>query len=83
MFILARRNILLPTADHSETFRINSGDLVEVPDRFCETAYFRALVKDGKIAVPETRKDQDIIQADETAETVVKTVQKRVRKAKN
>ena len=82
MFILAKRNIILPNLDHTAFFNIHTGQLVEVPDIFCETPYFAALVKDGKISVPQSKKDKDVIVADEKAEKVLEKTTKRTRKAK-
>ena len=60
MFIMGHRNIVLPAASGAETFFVERGGLVEVPERFCATAYFAALVRDGKIAVPASRSDGDV-----------------------
>ena len=83
MFILAKRNILLHTADHSDSFQVRKGALMDVPERFCGTVYFDALVKDGKIAVPTTKKDRDVVAADENAEKTLEKAEKKSRKAKD
>ena len=83
MFILARKNIALPSKDYTSFFRVRTGDLVEVPEQFCSTPYFLALVKDGKIAVPETKREKDVVAADEKAEKTLDKVEKRTRKPKD
>lgn len=58
MFVLAKRNIVLPAPDGSTAVRVRRGDVADIPDWAAETAYFRALVADGKI-VPSGRSDRD------------------------
>lgn len=58
MFVLAKRNIVLPAPDGSTAVRVRRGDVADIPDWAAETAYFRALVADGKI-VPSGRSDKD------------------------
>ena len=82
MFILAKRNIILPSPDHSDFFKVRIGQLVDVPDVFCRTPYFSALVSDGKITIPVTKKDRDVIEADEKAEKTLEKTVKRTKKSK-
>ncbi len=56
MFVLPKRNILLPWA--GGTVRLARGVMANIPDQAAETAYFKALVADGKV-VPSTTKDRD------------------------
>lgn len=60
MFIVANRNIILPSADGSQSVRVERGFMGAIPDWAAKTPYFNALVKDGKIAVPKSKKDKDI-----------------------
>lgn len=60
MFIVSRRNIRLPSADGSRVYPVSRGFIGEVPDWAADTDYFRALVADGKIGIPETHKDTDV-----------------------
>lgn len=60
MFIVANRNIILPSADGSQSIRVERGFMGNIPDWAAKTPYFNALVKDGKIAVPKSKKDKDI-----------------------
>lgn len=57
MFIAAKRNVILPSFDGSETYRVQRGFVGEIPDWAAKTPYFEALVKDGKIGIPESHKD--------------------------
>ena len=65
MFICSKRNIILPSKDGTMHHPVTAGFIGEVPDWACETEYFKALVKDGKIAIPETKKDREIDKAQE------------------
>lgn len=60
MFISSNHNIVIPSPDGSVAHPIPKGYVGNVPDWVGETAYFRALVKDGKISVPDSRKDSDV-----------------------
>lgn len=82
MFILSNRNITLYTLDGDETFTVQRGFIGEIPDRFCRTPYFDALVKDGKIVLSATTKDKDVVKAAEEGEEVLKETVKRTRKPK-
>lgn len=69
MFVLSKRNIVLPAPDGSAAVRLRAGMMETVPDWAAETDYFRALVKDGKI-VPSGTSDKEEQKA---AEKKVKT----------
>ena len=60
MFISCIRNVIVPSPDGCAAYPIPIGYVGDVPDWVGETAYFRALVKDGKIGVPDSRKDKDV-----------------------
>lgn len=64
MFILSKRNILLPSPDGSQTFRVSRDYIGEIPDWAAQTHYFQALVADGKIVVTG-KKDKVVQQAAE------------------
>lgn len=66
MFIVANRKIILPSADGKRKHPVARGFIGEIPDWAAETAYFRALVADGKIGVPQSKKDADVETAAET-----------------
>lgn len=83
MFILANRNIELPTPDWSERYTVRRGFLGDVPDRFCQTSYFDALVRDGKIVLPASHEDKSVDAAAESGEKVLEETVKRGRKPKD
>ena len=64
MFILSKRNIILPSPDGKQSVRVARDFVGEIPDWAAQTSYFRALVADGKI-VPTTHRDKDQQEADE------------------
>lgn len=66
MIIVANRNIIIPSTDGSQAFPVSRGYIGPVPEWVTKTAYFKALVKDGKIAVSDTSKDKDIAKAENT-----------------
>lgn len=51
MFVLSKRNIIIPGPDGSAPVRLARGQMCTVPDRVAKSGYFQALVKDGKIVV--------------------------------
>ena len=69
MFVLSKRNIEIPSPDGSTVVRLRAGLMETVPDWAAETAYFKALVADGKI-VPSSKSDKSTQAA---AEKKVKT----------
>lgn len=73
MFVVAKSNIILPSADGRRTFPLRRGFMGEVPDWAASTPYFAALVADGKIGVPESKKERDVTAA---AEKPVKKTKK-------
>lgn len=58
MFITAHRNVIIPLG--GKAYPISRGFVGEVPDQVAQTAYFQALVRDGKISIPASKKDSDI-----------------------
>lgn len=71
MFILCKRNILFRTPDGAQTHLVRRDFIGNVPDWIGQTRYFRQLVADGVIAVPETSRDADVQAA---AEAEVKDI---------
>lgn len=79
MLVLANRNISLPL-DSGETFVLRRGDIRDVPERFCNTPYFRALEREGKVVRPASPRDRDTQKAaGESGEKLEKAVKKRRR----
>ena len=58
MLIASHRNVIIPVG--GTAYPISRGFVGEVPDQVAQTAYFQALVRDGKISIPASKKDSDI-----------------------
>ncbi len=65
MLVLAKRNILLPDLTGATVLPLRRGEFTELPAWAAETPYFQALVRDGKISVPEGRRDAALQKAAE------------------
>lgn len=83
MFIKASRNIELPAPDGSAIHFVPRDFMGNVPDHFCQTPYFDALVKDGKIVLPSSTKDKAVDTAVEDGDKVLDETVKRGRRPKN
>lgn len=57
MFVLSKRNLIIPAPDGTESVRLARGEMVEIPNWAEKGRYFQALVKDGKI-VPTATSDK-------------------------
>ncbi|MDY4080921.1 MAG: hypothetical protein SOY97_04755 [Candidatus Metalachnospira sp.] len=66
MFIVAKRNIVVPSNDGKESYFIPKGYIGNVPEWVGDTKYFEELVMDCKISISESKKDKDIEKAEET-----------------
>lgn len=64
MFVMSKRNIILPSPDGTASVRLVRDFIGEIPEWAAQTEYYRALVADGKI-VPTSKSDKDIQKADE------------------
>lgn len=64
MFILSKRNIILPSPDGCQMIRVTRDFVGEIPDWAAKTSYFNELVRDGKI-VPSSAADKDLQEAAE------------------
>ena len=65
MFIMAKRNVILPSPDGAQKVHVKRDFVGNIPDWATQTGYFQALVTDGKITVPESHKDRDTQEAAE------------------
>lgn len=65
MFIMAKRSILLPSPDGTQQHRVERGFVGDIPDWAAKTDYFAALVKDGKIVLPDSHADKALQAAEE------------------
>lgn len=59
MFIMAKRNLVLPSADSTQHHRVQRDFVGEIPDWATKTRYFDRLVKDGKILIVPSHSDKD------------------------
>ena len=59
MFVLCKRNIILPSKDGSKKYQVKKDYIGEIPDWATQTDYFLDLVAAGKITVPASKKDKD------------------------
>lgn len=59
MFVLSKRNIVLPAPDGSVSVRLARDALCSVPEWAADTPYFKMLVADGKI-VPSSKSDKSV-----------------------
>ena len=66
--IISKRNIIIPSPDGRQAYPIPKDYIGSVHDWVTKTKYFEELVKDGKIAVSSTTKDNALEQADAEAE---------------
>ena len=64
MFIVSKRNIILPGPD-GQKLHIPKDYMGEIPSWAAKSDYFKALVKDGKIIVSKSKKDRDVQTAEE------------------
>lgn len=64
MFVLSKRNIVIPAPDGSAAVRLVRGQMSTVPDWAAGAPYFKALVADGKL-VPSGTSDKETQAADE------------------
>lgn len=65
MFIMSKRNVILPSKDGKQQHSVSRDYIGEIPDWAADTEYFQALVRDGKIVIPDSRKDKDTQAAEE------------------
>lgn len=65
--IISKRNIIIPSPDGRQAYPIPKDYIGSVPDWVSKTKYFKELVKDGKIAVSSTTKNNALEQADAEA----------------
>ena len=81
MFVLSKRNLILPGPAGTEPVRLRRDELKEIPDWAGKTDYFRALVADGKLVV--TGKSDKSVQAAEDAAVTVRRGDKATKEKKD
>lgn len=67
MFIVSKRNYMVRRADDS-AYLIPKDFIGEIPQDVAESDLVQRAIEGGNIAVPEGKKDKELIEADETAE---------------
>ena len=69
MFVLSKRNVIIPAPDGSTAVALRRDVMTDIPEWAAQTDYFRALVRDGKI-VPTGTSDKE---SQKAAEKKVRT----------
>lgn len=72
MFVVSRKNIIIPSPDGKTKYALAKGYMGTVPDWVAKTGYFKALVADGKIVVPKSKADAAVDKADKAAAETAK-----------
>lgn len=68
MFVLSKRNIIIPAAAGEKPAYLHKDELANVPDWVADTTYFKALIADGKVVVTG-KTDKELQAADEAKTT--------------
>lgn len=58
MFVLSKRNVIVPAPDGSTAIALRRDVMTDIPEWAAQTDYFQALVRDGKI-VPTGTSDRE------------------------
>ena len=58
MFVLSKRNVIIPAPDGSTAVALRPDVMTDIPEWAAQTNYFQALVRDGKI-VPTGTSDKE------------------------
>lgn len=69
MFVLSKRNVIIPAPDGSTAVALRRDVMTNIPEWAAQTDYFQALVRDGKI-VPTGTSDKE---SQKAAEKKVRT----------
>lgn len=77
MLVYSRINAIIPNKTGREKVRVNKGLVADVPKWAAATAYFKALVADGKLVMTtKTNADKDAQKAEDGADNLVDTNKK-------
>ena len=60
MFVVSTRNIIIPSPDGSQAFRLPKDFMGDVPAWVSDSPYFKGLVSDGKIIVSNSKSDKSL-----------------------
>lgn len=80
-FVVSNRNIVIPSPDGRQRFKLPRGFMGAVPGWAAETAYFKALVADGKLVVSASKSDKDLEKERKAAERARRKAEEAARKA--
>lgn len=58
MVVLSKKNVIIPSADGSQSVRLSRDQITDVPAWAAKTPYFKALVADGKLCTVEKKKPE-------------------------
>lgn len=81
MFAVSNRNVVIPSPDGKASVRLSRGQMGPVPDWAPKTAYFKALVADGKLVVSNSKRDRAEEKARQEAERARRAAEEAARKA--
>lgn len=76
MFVISRRNIILPGPDGSKGYRIPKGYMGDIPDWAAKSGYFQELAADGKIVIPSGKGDSQLEKEEKEAGETLRQKQK-------
>lgn len=76
MFIMSKKNFLIPRADGSR-YMIRKDYIGDIPEDVAKTWLVQAAIKDGSIATPASHLDGDLRASDAKAEDLSKEHDKR------
>lgn len=60
MFVVSKRNIIIPSPDGSQAFRLPKDFMGDVPAWVSDSPYFKGLVSDGKTIVSNSKSDKSL-----------------------
>ena len=60
MFVVSKRDIIIPSPDGSQAFRLPKDFMGDVPAWVSDSPYFKGLVSDGKIIVSNSKSDKSL-----------------------
>lgn len=81
VFVVSNRNIVIPSPDGRDRVKLPKGFMGAVPDWAPKTAYFKALVADGKLIVSDSKSDKDLEKERKAAERARRKAEEEARRA--
>lgn len=80
-FVVSNRNIVIPSPDGRQRFKLPRGFMGAVPDWAAKTDYFKALAAEGKLVVSASKSDKDLEKERRAAEQARKKAEEAARVA--